>query len=71
MAPMRGVRREARPSSDGRLVPCRSLRALRVASKAERMVGRAGIEPATLWLKARCSTPELAAHSDCLSNVEL
>src|SRR5678816_1444720 len=24
-------------------------------------VGRAGIEPATLWLKARCSTPELAA----------
>jgi hypothetical protein len=26
------------------------------------MVGRAGIEPATLWLKARCSTPELAAH---------
>ena len=25
------------------------------------LVGRDGIEPSTLWLKARCSTTELAA----------
>src|SRR5687767_13399767 len=27
------------------------------------MVGRDGIEPSTNWLKARCSTTELTAHS--------
>src|SRR5687768_10014338 len=27
------------------------------------LVGRGGIEPPTLWLKARCSTTELAARN--------